>query len=155
MDAKGQLGEKLASVILHCCKLKAAVVQADPEERKGIREILNMGHTFGHAYETLSQGKIPHGNAVAIGCVHAFRTAHAIGQIDESTIDQVETCFTAFGLPVTAPEDYPAQEILNVMMRDKKVMQTGQIRLVLPKNSIGSVEVRSDVSPNVLTKLLA
>jgi 3-dehydroquinate synthase len=143
----------LEQTITLCCQLKAAVVAADPEERLGIREILNLGHTFAHAYESLSQGDIPHGEAVAIGCVQAFKTAHALGQISAEDVAQVRLYFEQHHLPINPP-DFSADDIISCMQRDKKVQQSGNLRLVLPWGSIGQVRVQDNVDANLIKTVL-
>ena len=70
----------LAHVVARCCRLKADVVEQDEREESGLRAVLNFGHTFGHAFETLcGYGKLLHGEAVAIGMVCAARLAQRLG----------------------------------------------------------------------------
>jgi len=148
------LSGELDAVISRCCQLKAAVVSADPEERLGIREILNLGHTFAHAYETLSQGDIPHGEAVAIGCVKAFETANALEQISTEDVAQLRTYFKQYHLPVSPPPGFSADDVLKCMQRDKKVQQSGTLRLVLPFDSIGQVRIQNNIDPNLIRTVL-
>jgi len=157
----GFMGESVLSsnnlewTITRCCQLKAAVVAADPEERLGIREILNLGHTFAHAYESLSQGDIPHGEAVAIGCVQVFETAHALGQISAEDVAQVHLYFEQHHLPVTPPSGFSADDIVLCMQRDKKVRQSGNLRLVLPWGTIGQVRVQDNIDVSLIKTVLS
>ena len=73
----------LAHVIARCCRLKADVVEQDEHEESGLRAMLNFGHTFGHAFETLSgYGTLLHGEAVSIGMVCAARLAERLERVD-------------------------------------------------------------------------
>jgi 3-dehydroquinate synthase len=119
-------------------------VAAD-ERENGLRALLNLGHTYGHAIEAeMGYGNWLHGEAVAAGMVMACYTAHRLGQFSLGDIARVKALLTRAGLPVTGPEVMDAQSYLPHMMRDKKVL-AGELRLVLPK-AIGQSEVRSGVS---------
>lgn len=144
----------LEAVITRCCRLKAAVVEADPDERKGIREILNFGHTFAHAYETLSTGNIPHGEAVSLGMVKAYQLAEALGQIPLGTTDTVIHLIEAFALPTEPAQEFSGQEVLNVMYQDKKTVQAKTLRLVLPSDVIGKVRIQEIASEEAVRKVL-
>jgi len=82
----------LGYVIARCCRLKADVVEKDEREETGLRAVLNYGHTFAHAFETLTgYGQLLHGEAVAIGMLCASRLAERLGRIDaEATRRQRE-----------------------------------------------------------------
>ena len=70
-------------MIARCCQLKAEVVRLDEREERGMRAVLNYGHTFAHAFETLAgYGKLLHGEAVAIGMDCAARLAEQLGRVD-------------------------------------------------------------------------
>ncbi len=118
--------------------IKADIVSKDSNE-KGIRLQLNLGHTFGHALELLSDMKIPHGRAVAIGTVMAANYALEHGLCDDETVDRIENIFNQFDIDLIC--DFDEKEIWEAMKHDKK-KKDGKIRLVLPKK-IGEVEVVS------------
>ena len=74
-------------MIARCCRLKADVVENDEREETGLRAVLNYGHTFAHAFETLSgYGKLLHGEAVAIGMICAARLAERLGRVDAAMV---------------------------------------------------------------------
>ena len=125
------------------CESKARVVGEDERETSGRRAILNYGHTFAHAIEaTAGYGTLLHGEAVAIGMQMAARLAIELGLFEASLLDRQTKLIQACGLPVTlASAD--ADEMLPVMMRDKKVAH-GRLRFVLPKR-IGEVSLVGDV----------
>ena len=133
----------LAQVIARCCRLKADVVEKDEREETGLRAVLNFGHTFGHAFETLSgYGKLPHGEAVGIGMVCAARLAARLGRVDDAFTVRLRELLQSLGVTVEVPR-LNAQKILDAMMHDKKV-QHGRLSFVLP-TCMGHVELVDDV----------
>ena len=135
----------LIEVIAQCCRLKAEVVRQDEREETGLRALLNYGHTFGHAFESLSgYGKILHGEGVSIGMVCASRLAERMGRVDSQCTDRQSDLLRALGLPVDVPE-LEMDAIMESMAHDKKVAH-GRLRFVLP-DRIGHVELVSCVDP--------
>jgi len=111
--------DTLAHVIAWCCRLKAQVTSADETER-GLRAVLNFGHTIGHAIETLTgYDACLHGEAVAIGIVAAARLSVALGLCRPGDQKQLEQLVLAAGLPLQLPP-FAAAQYLDVIMRDKK-----------------------------------
>jgi 3-dehydroquinate synthase len=134
----------LIHTIKTSCDIKAKVVEQD--EREGsLRAILNYGHTFGHAVEQLSgYGVVLHGEAVAIGMVVAAQLSEKIELCSGEDIARLQTLLEDFGLSVAVP-DFPLDDYLGVMCRDKKV-QDGVLRMVFNRG-IGGCEIRSLVDP--------
>jgi 3-dehydroquinate synthase len=132
----------LDRVVPAAAAVKAGIVSRDPRE-KGDRALLNLGHTFGHAIETLPGGALLHGEAVAIGMVAACRCAVARGLLQASAADRVERLIARAGLPTRLPSNGgPADvgaEILRRMGFDKKA-ERHALRLILPCG-IGDVRV--------------
>jgi 3-dehydroquinate synthase len=129
----------LAQVVARCCRLKADVVEHDEREETGLRAILNYGHTFGHAFETLSgYGSLLHGDAVSIGMCCAARLAEKLSRVDAKFVERQQKLLEALGLPTDAP-NIDRDKILEAMRHDKKV-QHGQLKFVLP-DRIGHVEL--------------
>ncbi len=92
-----------ADLIAACMRAKLAVVEADPTE-KGVRALLNLGHTFGHGVEAAGRfKKYTHGEAVAVGLAFAFRLAANLGRVGPLAVAEVETAIAAAGLPVRVP----------------------------------------------------
>ncbi|MDR1560113.1 MAG: 3-dehydroquinate synthase [Clostridiales bacterium] len=118
----------LLETVKRSCRVKAAVVTAD-ERENGLREILNFGHTFGHAIESLSRFTLPHGHCVALGIAAAMRLSLELGRVTESNLNSVRELLRYFGLPVTIKGLEP-EAVLNEMTFDKK-NRGGGIRLVL------------------------
>ena len=134
------------------CQLKADVVNQDERER-GVRALLNLGHTFGHAIETVqSYQDWVHGEAVGAGMVLAAQLSVREGYLSKQALDRTVDLIAAAGLPVALPGDITAEQMLSAMSLDKKVLE-GAIRLVLLK-SIGNAIVSSDYSPDHLLAIL-
>lgn len=144
--------QALTYMIKRCCEIKAEVVAQDEKEH-GIRALLNLGHTFGHAIEAeQGYGNWLHGEAVAVGMVLAAETAFIIGLLDGEEVEQIINLIEEFDLPINAPEEMQYEHFAEHMQLDKKVLN-GQLRLILP-TSIGSSEVYSDVSEVVLRSVI-
>ena len=142
----------LTHAIAVSCRTKAAIVAAD-ERESGVRALLNLGHTFGHAIETgMGYGAWLHGEAVATGMLMAADLSARLGQLAPGEVDRVQTLLTRAGLPVQAPASLNAGRFLELMAVDKKV-QAGQLRLVLLRG-IGQGELRADVDSRPLRALL-
>ena len=143
----------LKYVVARCCRLKADVVEADEREETGIRAVLNYGHTFCHAIETVTgYGQLLHGEAVAIGMLCASRLAEKLGRIDTEVTKRQHDLLTALGLPVSVP-DVSHDDLLSAMQRDKKVHH-GTLRFVLPTR-MGHVELVSDIDPQLVQSSLS
>jgi 3-dehydroquinate synthase len=127
-------------MVADSCRIKAAVVEKDEFERKALREILNFGHTFGHAIETLTgYTAINHGEAVAIGMNLAAQFAVGIGLLAGAAQQRIAALLSMAGLPVVPPKGLQPHRVIDTMLRDKKIRE-GKLRLVLPER-IGSVQV--------------
>lgn len=121
------------------CQIKADIVAQD-EREKGLRALLNLGHTFGHAIEAECYETWRHGEAVAAGTMIAAEFMQQQDELSAADVSRIEALFKAFALPIRAPQLSEAQWQQR-MYRDKKV-QAGELRLVLP-TSIGSAELRT------------
>lgn len=132
-------------IIRRSCELKADVVRRDETETvSGVRELLNFGHTFGHAMETLSDFSLSHGEGVAIGMVLAGRAAMMRNMWGEAEQMRMIKLLKAADLPVDVPKTMDFKDILEVMRRDKK-NRGGKITLILPRR-IGELTVVRDFS---------
>lgn len=145
--------EALAFAIERSCQCKADVVAQD-EREGGIRAILNLGHTFGHAIETAQgYGSWLHGEAVATGMLMAADLSAREGYIAFSEVERLQRLLERASLPVATPESMTEEEFLGLMAVDKKVLD-GQLRLVLLEN-IGKAIVTKTFSLDNLKKTLA
>ena len=132
--------DALAFAVRRCCEIKAAVVAQD-EREAGLREILNFGHTFGHAIETgLGHGQWLHGEAVGCGMVMAASLSARLGLIDAAYADRLKDAIEAAGLPISGPS-LAAGRYLDLMRHDKKA-RAGQVRFVVIE-APGRASVRS------------
>jgi 3-dehydroquinate synthase len=122
--------EVLISLVSQSVAIKAQVVAQD-EREQGSRALLNLGHTFAHAIEPMSELDLYHGEAVAIGLCAACSCGEALGMIDAEYADDIRTLLAEIGLPTRLPMPIELENALNLMAKDKKVEQA-QIRLVLP-----------------------
>ncbi len=142
----------LAQMIAKCCQCKADIVACD-ETEAGVRALLNLGHTFGHAIEAeQGYGKWLHGEAVATGMVLAAKLAVAMNLLEVSELRRMENLILAFDLPVDAPLDMGFAEFIRHMRRDKKNI-AGKLRFIVP-TAIGKSEIRADVSQDTLQEIL-
>ncbi|NQY49686.1 MAG: 3-dehydroquinate synthase [Colwellia sp.] len=142
----------LAQMIEKCCQCKADIVASD-ERESGVRALLNLGHTFGHAIEAeQGYGVWLHGEAVATGMVLAAKLAVAMNLLEVSELRRMEKLITAFDLPVIAPQDMGFAEFMRHMRRDKKNI-AGKLRFIIP-TAIGQSEIRDDVTQDTLQEIL-
>lgn len=144
--------QALAHAVEVSCISKSRVVAAD-ETEQGVRAILNLGHTFGHAIETFQQYKDwIHGEAVAAGMVMAAELSVMAGDLSQADLQRIKNLLTACSLPVAPPADMAADDFMRLMVRDKKVLD-GQLRLVLMKK-LGDAYVSDQFSTGDLDKML-
>jgi len=142
----------LEQAIFRSCEIKAEVVAQD-EREGGIRALLNLGHTFGHAIETdQGYGAWLHGEAVGAGTMMAADLSCRLGYITPSDVERIRNILEAANLPITPPESMSAERFVELMTVDKKVID-GSIRLVLLK-AVGDAIVTSDFSPDKLQETL-
>ncbi|MGH8672287.1 MAG: 3-dehydroquinate synthase, partial [Burkholderiales bacterium] len=142
--------DALAHAIRRSCENKAAVVAQD-ERDCGIRAILNLGHTFGHAIETgLGYGVWLHGEAVAAGMALAAELSRRMGWLDAAQVTRVQTLLQRAGLPYRAP-DLP-RSYIELMVLDKKV-KDGKLRLVLLKQ-LGAAVVTAEAPLHAIDETL-
>ncbi len=142
----------LLKVITRCCQIKAWVVKKDEQERRGLREILNYGHTIGHGIEAAGRyTRFHHGEAISIGMLAASRLAYMIGMIAEQDLIRQRRLVKAIGLPTTAGSLSVAR-ITKAMMLDKK-FRGNKLRFVLPKG-IGSVVISDEIRFDLIAKAL-
>ena len=151
IDQIKSLDEKLfEEIIFRSAKIKARVVEKD-ERDFGLRNILNYGHTIGHAIESASDFKVEHGRAVAIGMLAAGRISNKLGKLDENELTRLKRVIQRAGLPVKIPS-LEREKIIQAIKHDKKILG-GKIRFVLPK-SIGNVFVTDEVSTSLIEQVL-
>ena len=135
----------ILNMIIKSCEIKASIVSID-EKEKGIREILNFGHSFGHSIETTSGFKILHGQAVAIGMIASMYISYLKGYIEKEVIEQAKYILKYFGIY--------NKNILNVdsiyknMIYDKK-NENKKIRLIILEE-IGKAFSTDDINEKMI-----
>lgn len=131
----------LTELVARNVAIKARVVEVDVREM-GVRAHLNLGHTFGHAVETISNHEYAHGEAISLGMCAASFVALKLGLIDDESARRIGRLLAQAGLPTTGL-DLEDTALYTAMLHDKKV-DHGRIRFVLP-DGIGHATVRDDV----------
>ena len=143
----------LIEAIERSCAAKARVVSAD-EREGGVRAILNLGHTFGHAIEThQGYGAWLHGEAVSAGTVMAVEMSCQLGSITQAQRDRAIRLLRSARLPITPPVDMAPADFARHMAVDKKVLN-GKLRLVL-LSALGEAVISGDFPRAVLDSVLA
>lgn len=136
--------EALKYAIRRCCEIKSSVV-ADDEKEKGLRKILNYGHTIGHAAESALNYKMSHGEAIAIGMCYAAKLSAKKGFLDEGSVIRQNNLIAHAGLPHRlSHHNIKPKMILERIKYDKKIID-GRINFIL-LNSIGNAFISDEVS---------
>jgi 3-dehydroquinate synthase len=139
------------TIVTECCKIKAGIVEKD-EKEKGVRMILNYGHTIGHAIETVTKYDMyNHGEAVSIGMVAAAMISSEMDMLDASVVNRIKMLLEKLKLP-TCVDGLSVDKIIDGLKVDKKIRE-GRIKFVLPKG-FGKVEIRDDVPIPVVRRVL-
>ena len=142
----------LEHVVVRCGRIKAGLVVADEKETKGIRTILNFGHTVGHAVEAAGgYGRYHHGEAVALGMRVAAEISRQKGMLSAADCQKLNGLLSDIGLPVKI-KGVSLANILRIMQHDKKFLK-GKNRFVLAQ-AIGKVKVVAGVSPSIVQKAI-
>ena len=134
----------LIDIVGQCVRLKASVVEQDEFDKKGIRNVLNFGHTIGHALELSADYALTHGEAIAIGMIAATRLAQTLGMVDDVFYSRLEGLIVRAGLPTShaaAPGLF--DRVKRAMLMDKK-FRDGKNVFVLP-TQIGAWQQRENV----------
>jgi len=133
--------ECLKHIIQRCCAIKADIVSQD-ETENSLRALLNLGHTFGHAFESLTNYHFTHGEAVGIGTICAARLAHRLNLLPARDLARIENILKGYGLP-TDYGNLNSSDIIAQMHKDKKNIG-GRMQIVLP-TSIGNSQIFDDL----------
>ena len=139
-----ELNDKIIeNCIYECCKMKGEIVSKD-EKESGIREILNFGHTIGHAVETAKKFTLLHGECVSIGMVAALYISLKKGIIKKEMLEKTIELLEFFDLPIST-DNINKIDIYNQMFLDKKV-KNGKISFVLVNNKFGEIVRTTNVT---------
>lgn len=145
--------DSIEYAIKRSCECKAEIVASDEQEKTGLRALLNLGHTFGHAIETgMGYGTWLHGEAVACGMVVAAEFSQRLGKLTNTDVDSIKQLISAANLPIHLPEGLSADKMLELMSIDKKVLN-GKLNLIL-LNKIGQAELSGDYDRTLLYETL-
>jgi 3-dehydroquinate synthase len=140
-------------VVGRSCRLKADVVERDEREETGLRAVLNYGHTFAHAFETVGGYEAwLHGEAVAAGMVCAAKLAEMLGRVRPELGQRQTKLLDGFDLPTVVKPEWSVDAMIDVMRRDKKA-EAGKLRFVLPSR-LGHVELVGDVAEEMVRGVL-
>ncbi len=142
--------EPLDAIVEQAVAVKVEIIQGDPYEQ-GRRAVLNLGHTFAHAFETVSDYRLRHGEAVGIGLIAAARTAVAMGLCRPEVERRIADLLSRFDIP-TRLGGYDPVAIRAAMSTDKK-RRGSRLRFILPED-IGRVTIRDDVPEGVILEVL-
>ncbi len=142
----------LATLVTEAIRVKRDIVQEDPFEH-GRRAVLNLGHTFGHAVEQVSNYEIRHGEAVAMGIVAACHLSSSLSFCSPSLQNRVESLLARLHLPARIPANLPPQTLYQAMGSDKK-KTAGKLRFVLLRG-VGEVFITGDVPESSVMSSLA
>ncbi len=147
------LDEKsLRYIVRRSCEIKAEVVSKDEREEKGLRTLLNLGHTFGHALEAATDYKqYTHGEAVGIGILCAARLSVSLEMLSEQSYDRIKALLEQLGAETRA-RSVNVEKVLTAMKRDKKFIH-GRNRFVLLEE-IGRAQVVEGVDLSLITQAL-
>jgi 3-dehydroquinate synthase len=126
---KGGIKNDLERIIAECVRIKSEIVAVDEQDR-GLRQLLNFGHTAAHAIERGTDFAVPHGDAVAIGMVIAAKYAYQTGFCDKKVYDEVKRMVEKYHLP--SETNLTAEALLKSALSDKK-REGASISLVLPE----------------------
>ena len=141
----GRDAATLTDVVAQCVRLKAEVVEQDEFDKKGIRNILNFGHTVGHALELSAEYALTHGEAISIGMIAATKLAQSLGMVGADFAERLRALILRAGLPVSfSGEAALFDQVLRAMQMDKK-FRNGKNVFVLP-TGVGSWQQREDVN---------
>lgn len=136
----------LTKLVKTCCSIKAKIVEEDPKEQ-GVRALLNLGHTIGHAIEKLKNFELLHGQCVALGTVAAAYISYQRGMLSDEEFFEVRDMNVGFNLPITV-EGLKSDDILHTTKSDKK-MEKGSIKFIL-LDGIGHAVIDSTVTDEEL-----
>lgn len=141
----------LEEMVFRCAALKARVVSADEFER-GPREVLNYGHTVGHAIEAAMPGQFVHGEAISVGMRVEGQVAVRLHLFDAEDANRQDALLDALGLPITLPRG-PVEPLMAAMRLDKK-RRDGRIRCTLPEG-IGRARLGVEVPESLMQEVIS
>jgi len=143
--------DAIEPIVTKSYRIKARIVEQDEKDTKGIRMVLNYGHTIGHAVESAAGFKYSHGESISIGMVCANDIAGELGIFSRQEAERIETLLSKIGLPVKIANCKLA-DIMRFLTHDKKSVN-GANRFVLPLQ-IGKTEIKSAIPQELIKKVI-
>jgi 3-dehydroquinate synthetase len=128
------------------------VVGRDPHEG-GLRRVLNLGHTLGHALEKVADYRLTHGEAVSIGMAAVTRLSVALKKLPKADGEKIVNLLEGAGLPVELPPNLDKAKLIDSMSHDKK-REGEALKLVIPTTRIGVVDYEYSLPMSELSKLI-
>ncbi len=151
LDQIKSLDERLLEEIVYrSAKIKAEIVEKD-EKDLGLRNVLNYGHTVGHAIESASDFKVEHGKAIALGMLAAARISNKLGLLDKNELVRLKDIIQGANLTTELPK-LEVENIIQAIKHDKKILR-GKVRFILPK-ALGGVFITDEVSLSLVERVL-
>lgn len=157
-----KLANDFARMLARCCAIKAAVVRADEHETTGLRAILNLGHTVGHALEAAGDyNTLLHGEAVALGTLVAYDVAARLERIPHELADEVKGWYEEWGVLDSMPglpqsKAFTPEALIALMRQDKKADDDSRLVMILPEGkALGNVSRVDDVPTDVIEAVLS
>lgn len=145
--------QALKNLVLRSCEIKQEVVEIDPTE-KGVRALLNFGHTIGHAVERCMDFRLLHGECVSLGMVGASYLSYLRGYLTSEELKEIENTLSSYQLPIALTESgLRAEEILEAVFHDKKV-DGDKIKFILLKEK-GEAVIDATVTGEEISKAIA
>lgn len=137
-----------------CCEIKANIVARDEKETNGTRALLNLGHTFAHALEAIGgyDGRLLHGEAVAVGLYWATRFSEEVGICKTPVADKISSHFRTLGISIKLPFPATALQLIEKMKKDKKA-SSEKITFILLRD-IGVSEVVKEIDEKAIFDFL-
>jgi len=146
---KENIKKYLPEIVEKCVKIKGDIIKKDEKEKTGLREVLNFGHTIGHAIEVLDNYKFNHGEAIANGMVYETFIAFKLGFCEKATYERIKNIVSSFNFPEFKGKNN-IDKIIENLWYDKKVRK-GNLRFVLPEK-IGKVKTGVVVKEEIIKK---
>jgi 3-dehydroquinate synthase len=144
----------LPDLIRRCVEIKASFVEEDERETKGLRALLNFGHTLGHAIEAVAgYGALLHGEAVALGMLSAAEISRLRAGMSDDAVNEIRETIRQFGLPMRLPSGISTVRILETIFADKKFVN-GRIRFVV-SSGLGEAALADNITVDDLKLGLA
>lgn len=146
--------DKIVEVVAQSSKIKIDLVKQDEQELKGVRQLLNLGHTFAHGIETVTNyQRFLHGEAVAIGLYMAAKLSYHLSYLRAQDLEVVDNLLKSAGLPCRLPKDISIEQLKSAMLFDKKVRNNVLPFVVIKK--FGECVVDYSVTEDLLNRLLS